>query len=179
MSIILGIDPGHIQTAWIRWHIPDNEPMDFGITENEKFLSEDLPIIQDRTVKDITICAIEMIQSFGMPVGKEIFETVFFIGRLWECITTEKYLAYRKNIKLHFCETLRAKDGNIRQALIDRFGTPGTKKNPGKLYGVSKDIWSALAVAIYWHDNFWKPKVKQIDVEPRTEISIQRMGQEE
>jgi len=150
MSIILGIDPGHIQSAWIRWHIPDNEPIDFGITENGKFMAEDLPIMQNP--KDATICVIEGVQSFGMPVGKEVFETVFFIGRLWERITTEKYLVYRKDIKLHFCQTARAKDGNIRQALIDRFGVPGTKKHPGKLYGISKDVWSALAVTVFFAD---------------------------
>ena len=47
----------------------------------------------------------------------------------------------------------KAKDSNIRQAIMDRYGSTreaaiGTKKNPQELYGVSKDIWAALGVAI-------------------------------
>ena len=37
---------------------------------------------------------------------------------------------YRKEEKMNICHTMRAKDSNIRQALIDRFGEVGTKKNP-------------------------------------------------
>ena len=47
---------------------------------------------------------------------------------------------------------MRAKDSNIRQALIDRFGVVGTKKNPGWFYGVSKDVWAAIAVGVTYHD---------------------------
>jgi hypothetical protein len=60
----------------------------------------------------------------------------------------------RLKVKLHLCHDSRAKDANIRAALIDRFGKPGTKKNPGALYGVTRDLWSALAVAItFWDTN--------------------------
>ncbi len=41
---------------------------------------------------------------------------------------------------------------NIRQALIDRFGPPGKKKAPGATYGLSGDMWSALAVAVTFTD---------------------------
>jgi hypothetical protein len=47
---------------------------------------------------------------------------------------------------------MKAKDGNIRQALIDRFGVVGTKKNQGWFYGFSGDIWSAYAVGITYKD---------------------------
>ena len=61
-------------------------------------------------------------------------------------------LCYRKDIKLHLCGTTKARDPNVRQALIDRLGKPGTKKNPGPTYGVSSHAWSALAVAVYASD---------------------------
>ena len=53
---------------------------------------------------------------------------------------------------MNLCYDSRAKDGNIRQALIDRFGPVGTKKAPGWFYGVSKDVWAAVAVGVTWAD---------------------------
>ena len=49
---------------------------------------------------------------------------------------------------------MRAKDSNIRQALIDIYGKPGTKKEPNEFYNdskvkMAKDIWSALAILDY------------------------------
>jgi hypothetical protein len=59
---------------------------------------------------------------------------------------------YRQEVKLHHCKTTKAKDSNIRQALIDRFGAPGVKKEPGHTYGLSKDMWSAFAIGVYTLD---------------------------
>ena len=55
-------------------------------------------------------------------------------------------------MKLTLCGDARAKDPNIRAALIDRWGgskaaAVGTKKSPGPLYGFKSDMWAALAVA--------------------------------
>ena len=58
----------------------------------------------------------------------------------------------RKDIKMNLCNTTRAKDSNIRQALIDRFGVPGTKKSPGMMYGLHKDMIQAFAVAVTYFD---------------------------
>ena len=90
--------------------------------------------------------ACEWIASYGMPVGKEVFETVLQIGML-HAITPMRLIP-RADIKLHLCGSMRAKDANIRQALLDKLGVVGTKKNPGPLYGVSGHKWAALAVAV-------------------------------
>jgi hypothetical protein len=58
----------------------------------------------------------------------------------------------RKAIKSHLCSTTQAKDKDIRAALIDRLGEPGTKKNPGPTYGISGDCWAALSVCVTWAD---------------------------
>jgi hypothetical protein len=92
------------------------------------------------------IIACEWIASYGMPVGKEVFETVLQIGML-HAITPMRLIP-RADIKLHLCGSMRAKDANIRQALLDKLGPVGTKKNPGPLYGVSGHKWAALAVAV-------------------------------
>ena len=93
---------------------------------------------------------IEMVACYGMAVGAEVFETVFWIGRFWEIARRDIGVTrlYRKDVKMHLCNSMRAKDGNIRQALIDKLGAPGTKKNPGPTYGIKADIWAALAVAV-------------------------------
>ena len=98
---------------------------------------------------------IEMVASYGMPVGREVFETVRWIGRFHEAFGGAEYV-YRKDVKIHLCQSMRAKDANVRQAILDLFPPAGggkvpqvgTKLQPGPLYGVRKDIWSALAVAL-------------------------------
>ena len=73
---------------------------------------------------------IEMIASYGMPVGKEVFETCVWIGKFAEASGMKENYIYRKEEKINLCQSMKAKDSNIRQALIDRFGVVGTKKNP-------------------------------------------------
>ena len=99
--------------------------------------------------------AIEMIASYGMAVGKEVFETCLWIGRFieaWESHGGAVRLVYRRDVKLFLCQSVRATDSNVRAALMDRFGGKakaiGTKAAPGPLYALKKDMWSALAVAL-------------------------------
>jgi hypothetical protein len=64
-----------------------------------------------------------------MPVGAEVFETIYWSGRFAEAYGVEHDARItRIDVKMHLCHSPRAKDGNVRQALIDRFGKPGTKK---------------------------------------------------
>jgi hypothetical protein len=102
--------------------------------------------------------AIEMVASYGMPVGREVFETCVWIGRFqqaWHAAEDVRFV-FRREVKIHLCGKANAKDPNVRQALLDLFprtgggATPqvGTKAMPGPLYGVSTHAWSALGVAI-------------------------------
>lgn len=93
----------------------------------------------------------EWIQAMGMPCGQEVFLTCRHIGRMeetWAHQGGTMEFIQRPTVKTRLCGTPRAKDPNVRQALIDRLGPVGTKNNPGPLYGVSSHAWSALAVAI-------------------------------
>lgn len=95
--------------------------------------------------------AIENIESSrGMPVGDDTFTTVRWIGRFQQAAFDPEavILVPRLDVKLNLCGSAKAKDSNIRQALIDRVGPPGVKANPGPTYGVTKHAWAALAVAV-------------------------------
>ncbi len=146
--ILLAIDPGTTLSAYLVLDTATYEIVDKGKVENDKLME---------LVKTgyFDMLAIEGFQSFGMPVGKEVFDTAYYIGRLMqiaEDLGSKTRMVYRSEVKLHHCLTPRAKDTNIRQVMLDRFGAQGTKKNPGVTYGISKDMWSALAIATYVAD---------------------------
>ena len=144
---VLAIDPGDVRSAWVLYH--DGEILDKGLEPNHVVLDG---LFHRSVGENAPHLAIEMIASYGMPVGKTVFETCVWIGRFIQEWGGPFTLVYRSEVKMHLCGNTRAKDGNVRQALLDRFGPPGTKKEPGITYGVSKDIWSALAVAVTWAD---------------------------
>ena len=87
-----------------------------------------------------------------MAVGAEVFDTVCWAGRFAEAAhRVPVVMLPRRAVKLALCGDSRAKDANIRQALIDRFGGSaaiGRKAAPGPLYGITRDVWSALAIAV-------------------------------
>jgi hypothetical protein len=105
---------------------------------------------------DIFPVVCERVECYGMPVGREVFETCFWTGRFWEAtqrLDVEFHLVPRREVKLHLCGQARAKDSNIRQALVDRFGGKGTKSAPGLTYGMKADLWQAFALAVTCMDN--------------------------
>lgn len=148
---ILAIDPGPTESAFVE--LSGGAIGGKTKIENSALLEVLRGIVRYETV------VIEMIASYGMAVGAEVFETCLWIGRFqeaaqWRGMDVER--VYRKDIKLHLCGTYRAKDPNIRAALIDRYGGKdvaiGNKKNPGPLYGFSGDTWAALALGVTFLD---------------------------
>ena len=140
---VLAIDPGPVESAWCLCRDAPNGPLLTGLLTNNLLIDK-----LRSNAWDADALAVEMIASYGMPVGEEVFGTVLWIGRFIEAWGREHTLVKRLECKLHLCHDSRAKDANIRQALIDKLGAPGTKKAPGRTYGVSGHGWSALAVAI-------------------------------
>lgn len=146
--MILAIDPGTSQSGFVKLY--SGRVMTCGVLPNANVLK--LVAAHQGPI------SIEMIASYGMAVGKEVFETCVWIGRFKQASTKPDAvrLVYRKDVKLHLCGTSKAKDANIRQALLDMFPatgggkTPqiGTKSQPGPLYGVSSHAWAALGVAV-------------------------------
>lgn len=153
---VLAVDPGTRQSAYVLTN--DNRPAAFDKLDNCQML-DTLPVVVDQS----TTVAIEMVASYGMAVGADVFETCVWIGRFMEVIRLVTgdvpTLVYRRDIKLHHCGSAKAKDPNIVQALIDRFAPEvpnrgkGTVKQPGWFHGFKADIWQAYALAVYIADN--------------------------
>lgn len=146
---ILAIDPGSRKSAYAVLDA-DLRPIEFAIVTNEEMLN-----VIDRHVKNESKIVIENVASYGMSVGATVFQTCIWIGRFTERAQASggsTSYVYRMDVKMNLCHDSRAKDGNIRQALIDRFGPIGVKKNPGWFYGVKKDVWSAIACGVTYHD---------------------------
>ena len=148
---ILAIDTGNEESAYCLIDRETYKPIEFGKVNNYELLE----YMSNLTKKPEL--AIEMVASYGMAVGKEVFETCVWIGRFVQEYSNHWYYApinfiYRKEVKMNLCNSMKAKDSNIRQALIDRFGVVGTKKNKGWFYGFKKDIWSAYAVGVTYLD---------------------------
>jgi hypothetical protein len=153
---IIAIDPGPTKSALV--YLEDGRPTFTLLERNEAIrdvLMMDNPWLPGQ-FHDLSTLVIEQIESFGMPVGREIFETVFWAGRFAECWGGPWTRVTRKAVKLHLCGQTRAKDPNIRQALIDRFGGQeraiGRKAAPGPLYTIKADLWSALALGLTYLD---------------------------
>jgi len=147
---LISIDPANIESAYCVIDTETYKPLEVGKLPNKELLY----ILQQPFAKDAVV-AIEMIASYGMAVGKEVFETCLWIGRFVQAAETagaKVELIYRKDVKMNLCGSMRAKDTNIRQALIDRFGDVGTKNNQGYFYGFKADIWAAFAVGVTYLD---------------------------
>lgn len=150
MTKLIALDPGNEKTAYV---LVDHggSIIGQGILPNDEISG----LFTNRRIRG-AVLAVEMIASYGMPVGREVFETCLWIGRFVEAWGGEHQLIYRRDVKLHLCNSSKAKDANVRQALLDKFGGKaraiGSKKARGPLYGFAADMWSALAVAATWWD---------------------------
>jgi hypothetical protein len=150
---LMAIDPGTTRSAWVKF--VRGVPTSYGLDDNPTALRKVGAYIGPGAQ---VVC--EQIESYGMAVGREVFETVRWAGRFEQAFlglngspahACWHYLP-RRAVKLEICGQPRAKDANIRQALIDLYGGKdkaiGKKAAPGPLYGMAGDVWAALAVGI-------------------------------
>lgn len=148
--MIIGIDPGNEQTAFALIR------NDYSIIAADKVGNEEfLTTFRDLT-SGVDCVAIESIQSYGMTVGRSVFETCYMIGRI---IQTAKHnnLPYKLYPRPKVARSLvgtqsKTNDASVRQALLLRFG--GDKKGEPifPLKGGGSDKRSAYAVAVYHLD---------------------------
>lgn len=158
-ATLLAIDPGSTQSAYVMIS-DDYRPQRFAKDTNDHVLD----MLYGIPPGGRTQVVIETSTNYGsgMPAGKDIFNTYIWVGRFIEAFRgrahPEVELVLRQSIKAWLCGSSRAKDGNVRQALIDRFAPDvgnhgrGYKDAPGFFYGFAADVWQAYALAVYWLD---------------------------
>jgi len=151
MGAVFAIDPGYRRSAFVRF--VDGRILSHGIEENDQLrLNLKASAIEDTLV-------LEQMQLFASSfgVGKEIFDSEFWAGRFaeaWQPRSFDRII--RSKVRAHL-GAQKGGDAAVRQALIARFGpykedAIGKKANPGPLYGIHADEWSALAIAVTYHD---------------------------
>ena len=148
--LVFAIDPGNQESGYCLVSAGDYKPLKFGKVPNDELLSIIAYSRADWYV-------IERVASYGMAVGREVFETCEWVGRYTQIIKDyldgEVRYIYRKEEKQIICHSLTAKDANLRRALIDQFAKhdfkqgKGTKKHPDFFYGFHADVWAAYCVA--------------------------------
>jgi hypothetical protein len=155
--VIVAIDPGTTRSAWLAF---DGRVRGYGLEGNDELLARlTIAGLTGSGLEGVSVVVIEQIESYGMAVGAEIFDTVFWSGRFYQGLREgiARTRLGRRAVKIHLCNSPRANDANVRQAVLDRFGgssARGTKAAPGPLYGVKADVWAALALAVTYHDRF-------------------------
>ena len=151
MTLLLAIDPGTAESGYCLFEtcLPlTSAVVELGVLENVEMKHKITGYSEG------VLLVLEDFESYGMVVGKEVFETLIWVGRFWEAWgrseLQEPARVTRREVKLHLCNSARAKDSNVNQALRDKFGpnAVGVKANKGPLYGIKSHAWAALAVAV-------------------------------
>jgi len=121
---VLAIDPGTEKSGWVYLKNgildrmeTDPLPVNYGWTENKELL----------TIIKAVGCpiVIEDVSHMGMPVGRDVFQTVRWTGkfeRQAEFFNQRVDYISRSEVKLYICGSPRANDSTIRQAIIDYYG---------------------------------------------------------
>lgn len=147
MTGILAIDPGSTRSAWVL--LEAGEPTQHAIDDNAEVLRR---LRESGRLANLVV-VIEDIEPRQQPLGRDVADTLRWVGRLMEAARPlPVHLVTRRAVTAHHVDGgTRAADSRIRAALIDRYG-PGSERRGGPLAGIRADMWSALAIALYWAD---------------------------
>ena len=170
--LILAIDPGDVRSAYSLLDPIKLNLVDMGLVDNSVLIAD----ILSGKFEGVGEVVIEYPQPRGQPMYTQLVDAIFWIGRFAQALGGQVALMDRKDVKMHLCFTPRAKDSNVRAALMSYFAlderflpgdgkTPviGNKRKRGPLYGVRKDIWAALAVAITHMDKLKESESEDMD----------------
>ncbi len=121
---ILGIDPGSTASGVCVYDPAISSPVVYAAKVDNVAL---LAALRARELPGVSlsgphVMVVEMMQARGMPTANAELRTLVWLGRLIEGWGGEWAEVFRKDVKMNLCGKVTANDGNIRRALIDRFG---------------------------------------------------------
>ena len=94
--LVIAVDPGPVKSAYVMWD--GQSILEKGIVGNDVLLHS------LRTGwSDECVVVVEMIASYGMPVGRDVFNTCVWIGRFIQACRAPWHLVYRMDVKNHLC----------------------------------------------------------------------------
>lgn len=152
---ILAIDPSYKGSTYILTE--GIKPVEFGILDNNNRL---LAYLDENQTKIDTVL-IESMTSFGQIAGKDVYETLIWIGRFYQKALYLRYTTYlvnRKAIVTWHCGVAKGGDTGVRKSLIGKYAIhdyksgKGTKGNRDFFYGFHADIWQAFAITAYHYE---------------------------
>lgn len=139
--LVVGIDPGTKQSAFVAW---DGDYIrDVATMENPK-VAKYLRSID----RDACVC-IENIEPYGLVVGKEVLETMFWIGRFFQVARDTvgpKQVSRlpRRAVKKHL-RIGKGGDKEVRAALIRQL-----EHHPIDWHDLKSHQFAALGIAVCW-----------------------------
>lgn len=135
MTLITALDPGPTHTAWLEYD--GKVPVDFAWQPNET-------VLQMLSGLDRGPLVIEQVVSYGMPIGVDTLDTVRWSGRFEERYTAcggKVVYIPRRDVKMELTGNTFSKDGNVRTALLDRYGGERRAKGAIRCSGCNGKGW--------------------------------------
>ena len=149
--IVFAIDPGPVSSGFVEWN--GEQITEFGYDENRWILSKIYSRKNLHGNPRKFVC--ELMNPY--TVGKEIELGSRWTGRFWEAAGDMEFIQ-RSTVCAGLTGDSRAKKPVVNTALKDRFGKPGSIKNPNYIYGTEGNeklnvhTWDAFSLAVYYFD---------------------------
>ena len=112
---IIAIDPGNTQSGYCVIDRSTLRPLEFGKIDNAELLQK----LSSAGVQGWRWAVIEMVASYGMSVGRDVFDTTVWIGRFYQVLSDQcpVRMLCRIEEKKHICHDSRANDTTIRRRI--------------------------------------------------------------
>lgn len=149
--IIFAIDPGSTESGWVVFDTQKREVLHSGNHENER-VKQLMHSLGKTGSASLLLC--ERPELIGQQIWHQILDTCMWVGKFTESWNGEHILYKRNDVKRTLLGRINVpnSDGAVRQYCLNHFGEPGTKKNPGPTYGVTKHAWQALGLVATWEE---------------------------
>lgn len=141
--VVIGIDPGPTQSAYVAWD---------GRFINDLGTKPNIEVLRYLRTIDRRACVVfeSMVFYRGMPAGDDVFETVFWTGRLFQVARDTVGIAQvsrlsRTKVRKYLQLQKSGSYKNVKEALERRL-----ERSPEDWHNLRSHQWSAMAIAVTW-----------------------------